>query len=293
MNKKYYKLLFIVLLLLAFTINVKVFAEEINDNEQIEEIVEEEKNDYYSNSKYELIIEDDANLLSSNEKQMLEEKMRPLLEYGNIAFKSIDNNPYSFAEKYASNYYHSKFQTESGTLFLIDMQTRNIYIFSDGANYRVITKDKAYIITDNIYTYASNERYYQCAYNAFDQIETLLKGGKILEPMRYITNALVSITIGSFIAFYIAIKMTSIKRVTDKELIKSAFILYAVYACIGFWFKGFVYDLEDTSHTQRTCTKRTIYFCLVMKVLSSMALSYSLCQANKKGIYFIIMFCII
>ena len=219
MNKKYYKLLFIVLLLLVFTINVKVFAEEINDNEQIEEIVEEEKNDYYSNSKYELIIEDDANLLSSNEKQMLEEKMRPLLEYGNIAFKSIDNNPYSFAERYASNYYHSKFQTESGTLFLIDMQTRNIYIFSDGANYRVITKDKAYIITDNIYTYASNERYYQCAYNAFDQIETLLKGGKILEPMRYITNALVSITIGSFIAFYIAIKMTSIKRVTDKELI--------------------------------------------------------------------------
>ena len=68
MNKKYYKLLFIVLLLLLFTINVKVFAEEINDNEQIEEIVEEEKNDYYSNSKYELIIEDDANLLSSNEK---------------------------------------------------------------------------------------------------------------------------------------------------------------------------------------------------------------------------------
>ena len=219
MNKKYYKLLFIVLLLLVFTINVKVFAEEINDNEQIEEIVEEEKNDYYSNSKYELIIEDDANLLSSNEKQMLEEKMRPLLEYGNIAFKSIDYNPDSYAAKYASNYYHSKFQTESGTLFLIDMQTRNIYIFSDGANYRVITKDKAYIITDNIYTYASNERYYQCAYNAFDQIETLLKGGKILEPMRYITNALVSITIGSFIAFYIAIKMTSIKRVTDKELI--------------------------------------------------------------------------
>ena len=80
---------------------------------------------------------------------------------------------------------------------------------------------------------------------------------------------------------------------TDKELIKSAFVLYAVYACIGFWFKGFVYDLNDTSHTQRTCTKRTIYFCLVMKVLATMALSYSLCQANKKGIYFVIMFCII
>ena len=99
-------------------------------NDDIEKGIRCEK-DYYINSKYELIIEDDANLLSSNEKQMLEEKMGPLLEYGNIDFKSIDNNPYSFAERYASNYYHSKFQTESGTLFLIDMDNREIYINSN------------------------------------------------------------------------------------------------------------------------------------------------------------------
>ena len=222
-NKKYFRLLFMALLLFVFTINVN--AEEIENNVESEEVKEVEKEEgqeenNYSNSRYELIIEDDANLLSDDEKLMLEEKMKPLLEYGNIAFKSTNENPMNNVSIYASNYYHRKFKSESGTLFLIDMDTRNIYIFSDGDNYRIITNDKAYIITDNIYKYASDERYYQCAYNAFDQIGTLLAGGKILEPMRYITNALVSITVGSFIAFYIAIKMTSIKRVTDKELIK-------------------------------------------------------------------------
>ena len=79
----------------------------------------------------------------------------------------------------------------------------------------------------------------------------------------------------------------------DYELIKDAIILLAVYAAIGFWFKGFVHDIDDISHTQRICTKRTIIACLVMKVISVSVLSYSLCQAHKTGIYFVIMFVII
>ena len=79
----------------------------------------------------------------------------------------------------------------------------------------------------------------------------------------------------------------------DHELIKSSIILLAIYAGICFWFKGFVYDLNDISHTQRICTKRTIIACLVLKVLAVGALAYSLCQAYKTGIYFVIMYIII
>lgn len=168
---------------------------------------------------YKLIIEDDANLLSDDEKIMLEEKMKSLLEYGNIAFVTIDKNTVGSAASFASNYYHNKFGTGSGSLFLIDMDTRNIYIFSDGNNYRIITRDKAYIITDNIYTYATAKQYYLCAYEAFDEMEILLNGGKILEPMRYASNIVISITLGAFVAFFIAVKMTSIKKVSEKEII--------------------------------------------------------------------------
>jgi hypothetical protein len=80
---------------------------------------------------------------------------------------------------------------------------------------------------------------------------------------------------------------------TDKELITDAIIFYAIYACCGFWLKGLVYDIGDTSHTQRICTKRTIYICLVLKVLASSILSWSLCKANKSGIVFIIMLVVI
>ena len=171
MNKKFFRFLFFVFLLLVFTINVNVFAEEIDDkNISNEEIVEDDKeeqeNYYYSNSKYKLVIEDDANLLSSDEKLMLEEKMKSLLEYGNIAFKSINKNLTRSASSYASNYYHDKFQKESGSLFLIDMDTRKMWISTTGEAIRVYSDARIDSILDSTYNYIKSQKYYLCA-NAF------------------------------------------------------------------------------------------------------------------------------
>ena len=69
----------------------------------------------------------------------------------------------------------------------------------------------------------------------------------------------------------------------------SAIELYAVYFFFGIWFKGFVYDLEDTRHTQRICTKYVIYFCLVLKVCANILLANRFCQGNKRGIIFVVM----
>lgn len=100
-------------------------------------------------TNYRLLIEDDANLLNDSEETLLEETMMPLTKYGNIAFKSINSNSTS-TSSYARSYYHNTFGTHSGTVFLIDMDNRVIYIFSDGANYKTITSAKANLITDNI-----------------------------------------------------------------------------------------------------------------------------------------------
>lgn len=186
---------------------------------QVKQYLSEENIEIKENG-YSMVIEDDANLLTAEEIEKLKDKMQPLTKYGHIAFKSISNNSMS-APTYASQYYHNKFGTASGTLFLIDMYNRKIYIFSDGANYNIITNGKAEIITDNIYTYASREEYYDCAYYAYDQIGTLLEGGKILEPMRYISNIVVSIVVAFFSTFIFVIQHTKIKKASANKVLNN------------------------------------------------------------------------
>ena len=207
MNKIKYVFLFIFFALLI----TPVYAEELYVNEI---------------NNYKVIYEDDAKLLSEDEKEKLKEVMIPLTEYGNIMFKTINDNSYTSTDAYASNYYHNTIGTSSGTLFLIDMDRRNIFIFSDGSNYNVITKSKAYIITDNVYTYASKEKYFDCAREAFSEIKTLLDGGKILEPMRHISNALLSLTVSAFITFFIALSRTRIKKAKNSEILKNCHIAF-------------------------------------------------------------------
>lgn len=183
----------------------------------------------YTNSTtgYEVIIEDDAYLLTESEISELQEKMQPLTEYGNIMFKSIDSN-YSTTAYYAKNYYHQTFGTSSGTMFLIDMDNRNIYIFSDGSNYKVITDSKENIITDNVYKYASTSKYFDCASNAFSQMNTLLNGKKISEPMRYISSAIVAIIAAFFINFFYILGKSKIKDASVSEIIKNCDVKFDV-----------------------------------------------------------------
>ena len=182
------------------------------------------ENLYYTNEEtnYQVVYDDSANLLSEEEKNKLLNDMKPLTQFGNIGFISINENNSGSTSKYASDTYHSLFGTKSGTIFLIDMKYRNIYIFSDGSNNTIINRNKALIITDNIYKYATNKAYYECAKEAFDEMHTLLKGGKILEPMRHTSNYIISLVISAFITFFIAIKITKIKKAKTKDILSNS-----------------------------------------------------------------------
>lgn len=216
MNKRLIKILLLVITFIFFSLNVYASnTEKINED-----------------TNYKIIIEDDANLLSDEEINKLEDEMMSLTKYGNIAFKTIDHNNTS-TDYYAREYYHEEFGTSSGTVFLIDMDNRNIYIFSDGYNYTVINKDKAHIITDNIYIYASREDYYECASKAFEQMNTLLEGSKISEPMRHISNALISLVVAFLINFIIVLKATKISRAENKEVLKNCDISFEVNNIVG------------------------------------------------------------
>lgn len=211
-----------------------------------------------SNS-YEIVIEDDANLLTDYEIDSLKSAMEPLTEYGNIAFKSTNTNSVS-TEQYARNYYHSKFGQASGSLFLIDMDNRVIYIFSDGENYKVITKDKANIITDNVYKYASSKNYYLCASNAYNQMHSLLSGQKIIEPMKYISNAIVSLISAFFIAFLITFWGFKPKKTKPQEIlrnIKHSFKATELQASLLETYK--VYSPVESSSSSRSSSSGGSY----------------------------------
>ena len=183
----------------------------INPTQSIEEEI----------NNYKLVIEDEAELFTEQDITRLQDKMTALTKYGHIALHTVPvgGNNYSSTADYAENYYHNKFSTESGTVFIIDMDKRMIYIFSDGENYNTITNSKADIITDNVYKYASNKDYYSCASTAFDQMSTLLDGGKILEPMRHISNIFVAIILGFFINFLIVSSNAKIKKASAQNVL--------------------------------------------------------------------------
>ena len=178
----------------------------------------------YTNSEtgYSVIIEDDASLLSNDEKIQLAETMKDITPYGDVAFKSIDYNPYS-TETYIERYYNSIFGTGSGTVFLIDMDNRNIWIYSDGSIYSTITTAYANVITDNVYTYASDKDYFTCANKAFIQEAALLQGRRISQPMKYISNSLLAIAIAILINYFIVRQTSRVRKASDNEIVNGVF----------------------------------------------------------------------
>lgn len=212
MNKNKIKLLIIMVLTIFCITNVNALSLLEHKNES---------------TGYRVTVEDDANLLAEEELKNLQDEMMGLTEYGHVAFKTISEN-YTTPSSYASDYYHEKFGTDSGTLLLIDMDNRYIYIFSDGDNYNIITTAKANIITDNIYQYATDGDYYTCASMAFSQINTLLNGGKISEPMRHISNILIALTLAFLINFIIVLVNTKIKKAKANEILKNCSIEFNI-----------------------------------------------------------------
>lgn len=169
---------------------------------------------------YQVLIEDDADLLTGEEENRLAELMKEITEYGSVALKTIDYNSRS-TQSYIKEYYSDTFGKGSGTVFLIDMDNRNIWIQSDGRIYRIITTSYADTITDNVYKYATNADYYGCCYEAFSEMLTLLRGNRIAQPMKYISNVLLAIIISLFIMYFVVRAMSASRKPNEKELLEA------------------------------------------------------------------------
>ena len=162
---------------------------------------------------YRVIIEDEADLFTDSEEAALKEQLQGILPYGSAAIVTNDEYNYDAAEL-AEERFREFFGNGSATLLMIDMYNRRIQIFSDGAIYKTVSRAKANEITDNIYTYATDGDYYMAAKKTFEQIETILSGGRITTPMKYATNAAFAFGIVLLINFIIITAQRKKKNTT-------------------------------------------------------------------------------
>ena len=103
----------------------------------------------------------------------------------------------------------------------------------------------------------------------------------------FIMSLLIPLFFGLII---IAEKDEAKKKGKEEEDYVSIIIgFYCIYAFLGIWFKGCVYDIKDDSHTQRTCTIKTMLAGLIVKMIGITYLFIYFCKKNKTGIVFILM----
>lgn len=177
------------------------------------------KNDDASSKSYTATILDDADLLDDEQESSLYETMEQLTEYGNVVFCSSNTVDLS-EERYAKSVYEGLFDNQSGTIFLIDMKNRELYIYSKGAMFNVISRSYANTITDNVYKFATAGDYFSCANMVFSQEYDLFRGAKIRQPMKYISNFLFAVILSVLINYLILRKTTQIAVPESDEILE-------------------------------------------------------------------------
>ncbi len=97
-----------------------------------------------------------------------------------------------------------------------------LWIHCDGDVYRVVTESYADTITDNVYPYATDGDYYQCAVQVYGQAFALLKGNRIAQPMKYISNALLAMILALLLNYGLVCFVTRIGKPRRREMLGNA-----------------------------------------------------------------------
>lgn len=207
------------------------------DTDTFDDDLPELSSDYYYKSEtgYESRVLDYAGILSkAEEKALSEEALRPLLKFSNAILVTINKNKFGssstsdnqeklFCSSLYDQYYKNKGNGYEGcVIFLIDMDTRWLYLYREGEIKERLTEAKCDSITDRIYTYASNADYKGCASECFRLTYAVLNGQMIIEPMRIICNVVVSIAAALLLTFLYANSLAKARKAGNTKLLRSS-----------------------------------------------------------------------
>lgn len=171
---------------------------------------------------YGVYIEDYSDYLSDDEERKLAEEMKPITHYGNVMFFSYgdEQSRASISRTTEIFYLLHVGANKSGVVFSVN--PTDIYVYSEGAMYDIVTKSYAYTITDNIYKEAKDDNMYNCSVHCYSIIKDVIEGRKISQPMKYICNTLLALMCALLVCFVYIHKKSTIQFTSNNEIFASA-----------------------------------------------------------------------
>ena len=164
------------------------------------------------------VIEDGAGLLDTAEYEGVFASMMPITDTCNAGFYTYGGESREYVITKAQNWAAETFGN-SCTLFMSDMATRQLAVWSSDDMLKTLTQAKSYTITDNVYSYASRGDYAGCAESAFNQMYKALKGEKLSGAMRLISNGLLALLAAILLAYlFISARMEQEVKVSLPEI---------------------------------------------------------------------------
>lgn len=186
--KKIFKITLVMLTIFILNI-VPVYAstntkERTEDNYLVEDwvtVTEDNKNNILTTPAIDATekVYDFADLFTDEEEQQLYTKITNYInEYNlDLAVVTIDENNKTPRE-YADDFYdYNDFNQQGGILFLIDMYNRKIYMSTTGQAIKMYNDYRINTALDEVYTYMSDEEYYEGTSNYIDKISNYAKEG--------------------------------------------------------------------------------------------------------------------
>lgn len=211
--------------LLLFTTPVSASADEFST----EEPSAEDLRISHEDSGYSMILYDEADFFDEQEEQLLTSQMKEIMQYCNVSVVTTTegSSSYSSTEDYAVACYEDWFSPgANGVIFVIDRCKDQIYLCSEGSSRKIITNGRASTITDNTYVYATSSHgydYYTCASKTLEQVNTLMQGGRIAQPMRYICSALLSLILALLVNYFIVMFKSRSRRANIDQILEGAY----------------------------------------------------------------------
>ena len=172
---------------------------------------------------YKAVVDDSANLLDAAEYDGVFAAMMPVTDVCNAGFYTYSGQDQAYVMNKAkawANTVFKEYPSGTCTLFIIDMATRQLAVWSSSDVEQTLTQSKSYTITDNVYKYASCGQYAACAESAFNQMNRALKGEKVSGPMRVISNALLALLAALLLAYlFISARMEQEIKVSMPDIV--------------------------------------------------------------------------
>lgn len=211
---------YMLVMILGLSLSITAFAKNDDDEDHDKE---------YKNKStgYVAYIDDRADLITSSQEKELLEVMKDLTEYGNVAYLTMENYRSSSNTEYlVKDYFEDTFgRNKSGFVFCAHCDKSRQYeyndyegydyVYVDGAIGDRITRSLCLTLTDNVY----DEYYFDGAMKMFPMATTLMRGGKIAQPMKVTCNILLALLLALLINYFNVSTKSSLKKATNSDLI--------------------------------------------------------------------------